>query len=115
MINEGTVQVYFVHCKYLYQLMMTFSVCRHVNWTQNGLKITLCQYYKVGQYNYVDDAMKLLTKWDGNEITNQIGRSVLRVGDIFKFDGVHYLFVCKRLIKIPQVIAERLIIREIVK
>jgi hypothetical protein len=45
--------------------------------------------------------MKILTKWDGNNVTNKIGRSVLRVGDIFKFDGTCYLFVCKRLIKIP--------------
>lgn len=112
-MNDSNVQVYFVHCKYLYQLMMTFSVCRHVNWTQNGLKITLCQYYKVGQFWDVDSAMKLLTKWDGNDVTNKIGRSVLRVGDIFRFDGVSYLFVCKRLIKIPQTIADRIIIREI--
>lgn len=111
-MNQGNVQVYFVHCKYLYQLMMTFSICRHVNWTQNGLKITLCQYYKIGQYQDVDTAMKLLTKWDGNDITSKIGRSVLRVGDIFKIDDVYYLFVCKRLIKIPQAISNRVIVRE---
>ena len=93
--------------------MMTFSVCRHVNWTQNGLKITLCQYYKVGQYQDVNEAIKFLTKWDGNHVTNKIGRSVLRVGDIFRFDGTCYLFVCKRLIKIPQVISDRLLIREV--
>lgn len=93
--------------------MINFSICRHVNWTENGLKITLCQYYKIGEYQDVDIAMKTLTKWDGNNVTNKIGRSVLRVGDIFKFDGVYYLFVCKRLIKIPEAISDRLIIKTV--
>ena len=108
---KQNVQVYFVHCKYLYELMLNFSVCRHVYLTDNGLKIFLCQYYKVAQFGDVQTAMKTLTKWDGNQITNQIGRSVLRVGDVFKMDGVYYLFVCKRLIKIPQVVSNRLIIK----
>ena len=105
------VEVYFVHCKYLYNLMLNFSICRHVNWMDNGLKITLCEYYKIDSFQDVDEAMKILTKWDGNDITNKIGRSILRVGDIFKVDDQFYLFVCKRLIKIPQAISSRLILK----
>ena len=106
---SNKVQVFFVHCKYLYQLMLLFSVNSRVNWTQDGTKILLCKYYKVGQFQDVDSAIKILSKWDGNQVTQQIGRSVLRVGDIFCFDGDYYLFVCKRLVKIPQALANRLL------
>lgn len=105
------VEVYFVHSKYLYELMLNFSVCRHVNWTDNGLKITLCQYYMVGQFDNITEAMTTLAHWDGNQVTEKIGRSVLRVGDVFKVQGVYYLFVCKRLVKIPDAISNRLIIK----
>lgn len=105
-------KVYFVHCKYLYDLMLSFSVCHHVNWTDQGMKILLCQYYKVGEFDDLDDAVKTLSKWDGNEVTSKIGRSVLRIGDIFEIDGCYYLFVCKRLIKIPEAISKRLLLND---
>ena len=122
-LDNQSVQVYFCHCKYLYELMKTFSVCnydnskpyhklRKVKWTDNGLKITLCEYYKIGEFENIADSINILKKWDGNQVTKSIGRSVLRIGDIFKYKEEYYLYVCKRLIKIPETISNRLIIFE---
>ena len=106
------VNVYFVHCNNLYQLMLMFSICNNVNWTDKGVKLLLCKYYKVGQFEDIQTAIKTLSRWDGNQVTKKIGRYVLRVGDVFEIDKEFYLFVCKRLVKIPQAYAERLLIYE---
>lgn len=104
------ITVYYVHCKYLYELMLMFSVNSRVNWTQEGMKILLYTYYKAMQFQDVQQAIKFLSKWEGNDQIKEIGRTVLRVGDIFKIDDQFFLFVCKKLVKIPQFISNRLII-----
>ena len=92
--------------------MMTFSICSHVNWTDQGIKILLCHYYKVAQFDDVDQAVKFLGKWQGNQVAKNIGRSILRVGDIFEIDQTYYLYVCKKLVKIPQAISKRLLLND---
>lgn len=111
-MSSNKVIVYFVHCKYLYQLMIMFNITNRVNWADNGSKILLYKYYKIEQFDDIQNAIKFLCKWDGNQITKKIGRSVLRIGDIFKIDNQYYLFVCKKLVKIPQAISKRLLIYE---
>lgn len=111
-MTSSAVVVYFVHCKHLYQLMLMFGTSSRVNWTDHGTKLLLSKYYKVAQFKDVQQAIKTLSKWDGNQVTVKIGRSVLRIGDIFQIDGQFYLYVCKRLVKIPQAFASRLLIDE---
>ena len=110
-MNSNTVTVYFVHCKFLYQLMSMFSITSRVNWTQQGSKILLYKYYYIDTFKNVEEAINILSKWDGNDITKKIGRSVLRIGDIFKMNGQFYLFVCKKLVKIPDAISKRILIQ----
>lgn len=92
--------------------MMTFTICSYVNWTQQGVKILLCQYYKIGEFEDVDEAVKFLGKWQGNQVAKKIGRSIIRVGDIFQIDDTFYLYVCKKLVKIPQAISKRLMLND---